>query len=162
MEAKSKGSKRMEDREKEKLTPRARDRKEARDEIVTEDIRWIERATQEGLPVEFEIGRRSGIPRKERVCECGRALGTGEHMVERCKIFDVERRIAKIKLKELGMKRQKYLELHREGRMTHREKSGAHRQEKDDHYRGEQLIGKLNERKSSTGGGPKRTVSGTE
>ena len=53
--------------------------------------------------MEYEIGRRAKTPRKERLCRCGKAIGTTEHVLETCRLHDSERRITKIRLKELGM-----------------------------------------------------------
>ena len=75
----------------------------ARDQLVTDELRWIERARTGGLPTESETGRWQRIPKELRKCECGAKQGTPMHAVGKCPLFDNERRKTKIRLRELGL-----------------------------------------------------------
>ena len=77
--------------------------REAREQLVTDDLRWVERARTGGLPVEMETGRWEHIPRDKRRCACGAKKGSAMHALEHCPLFDVERRKLKIRLRELGL-----------------------------------------------------------
>ena len=75
----------------------------ARDQLVTDDFRWVERARTCGLPVESEIGHWKGEPREFRKCACGAKIGRPMHAIEKCPLFDNERRKTKVRLREFGL-----------------------------------------------------------
>ena len=63
----------------------------AREQLVTDDFRWVERARTCGLPVESETGRWKGVPKELRKCACGAKIGTPMHAIEKCPLFDTPR-----------------------------------------------------------------------
>ena len=86
------------------LPPWSGEWRTAREQLVTDDVKWVERARTGGLPVEVETGRWKHIPREHRKCECGAKMGSAMHAIEHCPLFDNERRKTKIRLRELGLR----------------------------------------------------------
>ena len=103
-DSKRRNSKKDEDAGGEPLPQWSGDWQKARGQLVTEDLKWIERARTHGLPVEFETKRWARVPRHQRTCECGAKKGDCEHAIEHCPIFEKDRRKTKIRLRELGLR----------------------------------------------------------
>ena len=96
-------TRKIDERTPESLPQWSGDWRAARDQLVTDDFRWVARARTRGLPVESETGRWKGVPRELRKCARGAKIGTPTHAIEKCPLFDNERRKTKIRLRELGL-----------------------------------------------------------
>ena len=76
--------------------------REARDELTTEEVRWVERARAGVLEVAEETGRWEGIAREDRVCPlCQGEVETGAHALGVCPAliqarWESERELAKV------------------------------------------------------------------
>jgi hypothetical protein len=103
-DSKRRNSKKDEDAGGEPLPQWSGDWQKARGQLVTEDLKWIERARAHGLPVEFETKQWARVPRDQRTCECGAKKGDCEHAIEHCPIFEKDRRKTRIRLRELGLR----------------------------------------------------------